>query len=227
MDPLAGSTWSRPDTVAGFEQSAANAVLLRFAEVERRRAGRRRALDLGCGAARNAIPLARMGWHVTGLDLSWPMLASAGSRAREAALADRVRLIASPMDEIPARRGAFDLIVAHGIWNLARSSAEFRHAVAEAARVAAPGAGLFVFTFSRGTLADDAAPVPGEPFVFTQFSGEPQCFLTGSELVAELADAGFTLDPSVPLTEDNRRRPGSLLAATAPVIHEATFRRAG
>ena len=44
------------------------------------------------------------------------------------------------MDAIPARDRAFELIVAHGIWNLARSSAEFRRAVAEAARVAVAGA---------------------------------------------------------------------------------------
>ena len=53
-------------------------------------------------------------------------------------------------------------------------------AVDEAARVAKPGAGLFVFTFSRHTLPAETLPVAGEPFVFTQFSGEPQCFLTES-----------------------------------------------
>ena len=33
-DPLAGSSWSRPDTVAGFARSAPNDALLRFATVE-------------------------------------------------------------------------------------------------------------------------------------------------------------------------------------------------
>jgi hypothetical protein len=46
-------------------------------------------------------------------------------------------------------------VVAHGIWNLARTTTEFRRAIAEAARVARPGACLFVFTFSRTTLAPD------------------------------------------------------------------------
>ena len=32
--------------------------------------------------------------------------------------------------------------------------------------------------------ADDAPPVAGETFVFTQFSGQPQCFLTERELVS-------------------------------------------
>jgi hypothetical protein len=73
MDPLANSAWSRPATVAGFMQSAPNDVLLRYAERERRRAPTARALDLGCGAGRNALPLVRSGWGVVGVDLSWPM----------------------------------------------------------------------------------------------------------------------------------------------------------
>jgi SAM-dependent methyltransferase len=223
-DPLAGSAWSRPETVAGFVQSAPNRVLLRYAERARQRAGAARALDLGCGAGRNAIPLARAGWHVIGLDLSWPMLTAAASRAREEGTADRVQLILGPMDELPIRRDSIDLLIAHGIWNLARSAAQFRRALGEAARVARRAAGLFVFTFSRNTFPPGTEPVTGEPFVFTQFSGTPQCFLTDSQLVSELAAVGFTADPSVPLTEYNRPCPGALPKGTGPVIYEAAFR---
>ena len=46
------------------------------------------------------------------------------------------------MDELPIRSRTIDLIVANGVWNLAGSDAEFRAAVAEAVRVAAPGAAL-------------------------------------------------------------------------------------
>jgi SAM-dependent methyltransferase len=224
MDPLADSAWSQPATVAGFVQSAPNEVLLRFAARERAARHAGRALDLGCGAGRNAIPLARSGWRVLGVDLSWPMLAAAEARAREDALARRVHLALAPMDALPVRAASVDLVIAHGVWNLARSAEEFRRAVREGARVGAPGAALFVFTFSRHTLPPDAAPVPGEPFVFTQFSGQPQCFLTESQLVDELADAGFTRDLSVPLTEYNRPRPGALPAGRVPVIYEAAFR---
>lgn len=225
MDPHARSPWSTTETVAGFVQSAPNTVLLRFAESERQRAGVRWALDVGCGAGRNAVPLARMGWNVVGLDLSWPMLAAASPRARDEG-ARRLRLALAPMDEIPVRDRTFDLVIAHGIWNLARSAVEFRRALRETARVAKPGAGLFVFTFSRNTLPPEAPPVAGETFVFTQFSGQPQCFLTEAELIAELAAVGFTPDPSVPFTEYNRPRPGALVARTGPVIHEAAFRYA-
>jgi len=212
--------------VAGFAQSAPNAVLLRFAERERRRLrGRAYVLDVGCGAARNAIPLIQLGWDVIGVDLSWPMLGAAAQRAHQERIGDRLHLILAAMDQIPARRQSVDLVIAHGIWNLARSTAEFRQAVREAARVAKPDAGLFVFTFSRNTLRAEATPVQGEPFVFTQFSGQPQCFLTESQLIDELDAAGFARDPDIPLTEYNRPRPGTLQAGAVPMIYEAAFRR--
>jgi SAM-dependent methyltransferase len=225
MDPLAGSSWSSPATVAGFVQSAPNPVLMSFAEAALQRSTGRRVLDIGCGAGRNAVPLAVQGWSVFGTDLSWPMLSAAATRARQEHVESRFRGILAPMENVPARGRSFDLVIAHGIWNLARSGAQFRDAIDEAARVARPGAGLFVFTFSRNTLTAEAKPVAGESFVFTQFSGEPQCFLTEQQLDAELARAGFVRDSSVPFHEYNLPKPGLLRTGKVPVIYEASFRR--
>lgn len=223
-DPLAGSPWSTSSTVAGFAQSPPNPVLLEFAEHELARvAGTGSAIDIGCGAGRNAIPLVRLGWHVFGVDLSAPMLEAAMTRAREEP-AGSIHLALAGMDHLPARSAAFDLVIAHGIWNLARSSVEFRQGVQEAARVARSGAGLFVFTFSRNTLPSEAHPVAGESFVFTQFSGQPQCFLTEDQLLSELGSAGFTVDPERPLRELNRRPSAAFPGGGPPVIYEAMFR---
>lgn len=226
-DPLAGSTWSAPSTVDGFVRSQPNETLLRFAARERVRVPDGRAIDIGCGAGRNAVPLAQQGWQVLGIDLSWQMLTAAKARAGAGHEQTRLRFALAPMDRLPARDGAFDLVVAQGIWNLARSMAEFRQAIREAARVSAPGAALFVFTFSRNTLPPDTPSVPGEPFIFTQFSGEPQCMVTRAQLTDELAGAGFAPDDAVAFAEHNLPAANTVHALRPPVILEAAFRYAG
>ena len=226
MDPLKASAWSAAGTVAGFADSPPNDTLLRFAARERLR-GATRAIDVGCGAGRNLVPLARNGWTVVGVDLSLPMIEAAAQRVAGERLSRQVSLSLAPMHALPVVSRTIDLVVAHGIWNLARSSAEFHAAVREAARVARTGAGLFVFTFSRRTLPASARPVDGESFVFTGFSGEPQCFLTEEQLVSELAAAHFRLDAGVPLTEHNVPRPRSIRPGNVPVIFEAAFRFTG
>ncbi|HSD27543.1 MAG TPA: methyltransferase domain-containing protein [Vicinamibacteria bacterium] len=215
------SRWGHPETVAGFSRAMPNATLLGFVEKEKRRMARPAVLDLGCGAGRNAVPMAALGCDVLGTDNEWPMLEAAAGRARAEGVAARTRFVLAPMDRLPVSGRSFDVIVAHGIWNLAASSAEFRRAVAEAARAGRPAAALFLFTFSRNTLAPSAAPVAGEPFVFTEFAAEPQCFLTEDQLLSEMAAAGF--EALRPLTEHNRPRPGQLNPG-GPVIYEGTFR---
>ena len=215
--------WSRPETVAGFAASPPNAALMEFAERERAGRATVRALDIGCGAARNAVPLALSGWDVFGTDNSSPMLEAAARRRDAHALAGRLQLAQAVMSALPVRDGSMDLVVAHGIWNLAGSSVEFRRAVREAARAAKPGAALFLFTFSRNTLPPAAAPVQGETFVFTQFAGEPQCFLTAEQLIDELQTVGFRPDEGVPLRELNRPT-GRLARTSGPVIWEGAFR---
>ena len=84
------------------------------------------------GGPGNALPLARLGWKMVGTDLSWPMLSAAANRTREENLDDRFRGLLAPMESIPVRDRSVDLVIAHGIWNLARSAAQFRKAVDEA-----------------------------------------------------------------------------------------------
>ncbi len=217
--------WEDPRTVAGFVSGTPNANLLAYA-IRFVGAGRKAScLDIGCGAARNAIPLAELGLRVAATDLSAPMLDAALARVRASRRPASVDLVLSPMAPLPFADGVFDLVVAHGIWNLARSGAEFRAAVAEAARVARPGAGLFLFTFSRRTLPEGARPEPGETFVFSTWNGEPQCFLTEAEILDELGRAGFVRDAPGPLAEYNVPPPGRIPSVGPPVIYEGTFVR--
>jgi SAM-dependent methyltransferase len=222
-DSADDSPWSQPSTVQSFVRSLPNDMLLQVAAHRWRPSTR--LLDIGCGAGRNAWPLADAGWEVIGTDLSMAMLAAAVARATDAQRVGRVHVLRAPMDHLPLASACFDFIVAHGIWNLARSGREFRQAVQEAARVARPGCALFVFTFSRHTLPDPAQPLAGESFVFTQFSGQPQCFLTEGQLVSELAACGFEPDPLLPVRELNRPKTEAFRTNTGPVIYEGLFRR--
>jgi SAM-dependent methyltransferase len=203
-------------------KSPPNQTLLRVAAEALEHRGAGVLVDIGCGAGRNGEPLALQGWSVLGLDLSMPMLAAAAARADERRTS-HLRFACAAMNCLPVATATADFVVAHGIWNLAREAAEFRAAVREGRRIARPDARLFVFTFSRSTLPDNVLPVPGEPFVFTEFSGEPLCFLTGQQLVEELAAAGFEMDPVLPLRELNRRQPGAVQTGP-PVIFEGLFR---
>jgi SAM-dependent methyltransferase len=221
-DPLSGTPWSDPATVGGFAQSPPNQTLMAVAAA-RRAGGARRLLDIGCGAGRNAVPLVRQGWSVAATDLSLGMLRAAQQRLTTEAPGHRLGLALAPMEHLPIAGSSMDFIVAHGIWNLARTTAQFRAAVREAARVVRPGGSLFVFTFSRSTLPVSDRPLPGERYVSTRFSGGPQIFLTVDELVEELATVGFSVDPSTPLVEHNRRSPDAIYVGGAPAFIEGAF----
>ncbi|NQV31323.1 MAG: methyltransferase domain-containing protein [Phycisphaeraceae bacterium] len=215
-------SWSKPEVVAHFSTSPPNTSLIKFADVELRKRQGSRLLDIGCGAGSNAVPLAKMGWNVLGLDLSQPMLDALAQRVRIENLTPRLRVEHALMTRLSAADQSIDLIVAHGIWNLARSGTEFRQAIAEAARVSRSNAGLFVYTFSRTTLPISAKPVSGESFVFRQFSDSPQCFLTEAQLIEELETVGFAPEPNLPIKEFSL---STMPEDHKPVIYEGVFRR--
>jgi SAM-dependent methyltransferase len=221
--PESSSPWNNPAVVEGFVKSPPNARLLAYAQAARRGEEPLRILDIGCGAGRNAIPLAETGGRVFGIDQSQPMLDALVTRMAGRTLPLRVARAA--MDHLPVRQRCIDLVIAHGVWNLAQSDGEFRAAVREAARVLPPGGAVFVFTFSRNTLSASTRPVPGESFIFTEFSGQRQCFLTLDQLVVEMSAAGLIADPGEPIVEHNRRDAGALVALRTPVIHEGIFEK--
>ena len=87
-----------------------------------------RILDLACGYGRIAVPLARRGFQVTGLDLSKPLLAIARERAAQAGVTVEWRR--ADMRDIPSEwSGQFDAVIS--IWN---SFGYFRRRSREPAR---------------------------------------------------------------------------------------------
>ncbi len=70
----------------------------------------RRALDLACGAGRNALWLAEQGWSVTAVDGSAAAIAILRERMAERGLNVEVRVADLERGEFPIERGAWDLV---------------------------------------------------------------------------------------------------------------------
>lgn len=68
-----------------------------------------RMLDVGCGAGQIAIPAARAGVHVTGLDLAPNLIAQA--RARASAEGVAAQFDEGDAEQLPYEDGAFDVVV--------------------------------------------------------------------------------------------------------------------
>ncbi len=99
-------------------------------------------LDLGCGTGNNAIPLAALGYEVTGVDLSPDMLAVAEQKARDRGL--NLSLICQDMCEldIPVQ---FDLVISMvDSFNYLTTVDDFNQALKSAYNVLREG-GMLIF----------------------------------------------------------------------------------
>lgn len=197
------AVWEKQEIVDNFTRKKPSESLLRF--VEEFAASRcLRVLDAGCGAGRHMKPLLGAGHDCHGTDVSANMLKAAAQSLREVAPDADERLHFAAMDTLPFENESFDLVISHGVWNLARTEQELRSAMSETARVAADGAALYLTTFSRNTLPPDALPVSDSSYIFTDFNNEPQTFLTPEQLDAELRAVGFVRDDNRQIRELNR-----------------------
>jgi ubiquinone/menaquinone biosynthesis C-methylase UbiE len=103
-----------------------------------------RVLELGCGTGRIAVPVARAGVRLTGLDRSPEMLARARQRLRRARLGSRATLVRGDIRFLPFRgRPGFALVMApYGILQSLTRERDLRSTLESVARVLRRG-GLF------------------------------------------------------------------------------------
>ena len=66
-------------------------------------------LDIGCGAGQTAIPAARMGMAVTGIDIAANLIEHARERVRYEGLAARFEI--ADAEALPCEDGAFDAVI--------------------------------------------------------------------------------------------------------------------
>lgn len=100
-------------------------------------------LELGSGTGRIAIPVAKSGTPMSGIDRSEPMLARARDKARRARLTSRVRLVRGDIRTLPFRSRSFALVMApYGIVQSLVSDRDLDSALESVARVL-PAGGRF------------------------------------------------------------------------------------
>lgn len=117
-------------------------------------------LELGCGTGRHGVEFARLGYRVTGVDLSEGMVRQAEARAKDlpAGLGSRVRF--SVGDVRTARLGGtFDAVLSlFHVMSYQTTDADLRAAIKTAAVHLKPG-GLFLFDFWHGPAVVADPPV--------------------------------------------------------------------
>lgn len=190
---------------------------------------RTRVLDLGCAGGRNTAVLASRGFDFQALDGSRAMVAH--TRRRVAAILGekeaRRRVRHGRMDALgDFADGAFDLVVALGVYHCAGSGEEWSRALDESVRVLAPGGRLLVAIFTPETDLHGTGvhPIPGEPHVYSGFSSGRTYLVDAATLDAEMAGRG--LAPVVP-SETARVELESGRRVVAKALYEKARRREG
>jgi len=106
-------------------------------------------LDAGCGNGRHAVPLARAGYNVVGLDSSRTLLAAARRAARGAR---RPRFVCGSYTSLPFEPGTFETVLCLGTALGYLGEEADRAALREFRRVLAPGGRLVIETLHRDEI---------------------------------------------------------------------------
>ncbi|MGX7828483.1 class I SAM-dependent methyltransferase [Actinokineospora sp. 24-640] len=117
-----------------------------------------RAVDLGCGTGTKSVYLAQHGWTVTGVDMSPEAVKKAMAKAAESEV--DVRFLQCDLLDDPAAAigGEFDFLLDFGCAHSLRDEAKARYAEGIAG-LAAPGATLVLYAFTKGPLSVRPAEV--------------------------------------------------------------------
>lgn len=149
----------------------------------------RRVLDLCCGAGRHLVPLAELGYPVTGLDVSAFMLREARSAARSAGVS--AHLVRGEAQRLPFAGGSFDAVVC--LFNSFGYLPDAGNAeiIGEVARCLQPGGRLLLDTRNRAYQFarlpfSEVVPLEGGGAVWLECARDA----TGHRLVSVFRAAG-------------------------------------
>ena len=164
------------------ETSPPLAEVVEFAsELKREKA--RTILDLGCGAGRHAILLAKEGFQVVALDVSETALRTLDSRLTNSSVG-KVALVEHEMNELPFIENYFDGVVSTNVLHHGKL-VEIKKTVDELYRVMKPEASGFIIALSASDFRKGTgAKLEHNTYVFTrgEEKGIVHHFFTRQEL---------------------------------------------
>ena len=143
----------------------------------------RRLLDIGCGLGGPALLLAKMGAHVTAIDLEAPLLARAEAAARTRGLARQLSFRQVEAGPLPFSDAGFDVVFSSGAFTQIEDKAA---AFAEVHRVLKPGGAFTLYDWFK-------APGPYSAAMREWFhlEGLTYAMMTMEDYQALLRGAGF------------------------------------
>ena len=155
-----------------------------------------RFLEVGVGTGRIALPIARMGYDYTGVDISEGMVArlrdKAAALSEGAAAPLRLQVVIADMTALPFPNASFDVAVAVHVFHLVRA---WKQAVDEVLRVLRPG-GLLLHCWDNYLTPDTESQVMGERWeeIVRELGGEvrPVGAIRRSMVADYLRERGLT-----------------------------------
>jgi SAM-dependent methyltransferase len=145
MSAVFGSVYADAyDTLYQDKDYAAECDLIERVFREHGRGPVRSVLDLGCGTGNHAIPLARRGYEVVGVDRSEGMLARARVKAAEALAGQRVEFRQGDVRDVALGRPFDAAVMMFAVLGYQPANADVRAALRTVRGHLRPG-GLFVF----------------------------------------------------------------------------------
>jgi ubiquinone/menaquinone biosynthesis C-methylase UbiE len=148
------------------EKSPPLAEVVEFVS-ELKHANAKTILDLGCGAGRHSILLAKEGFQVAALDVSETALKTLDTRLKAGSVGNVV-LIQHEMGELPFIEDYFDGVVSTNVLHHGKSF-EIKKTIDELYRVMKPGASAFIIALSSSDFRKGTgAKLERNTYVFTK-----------------------------------------------------------
>lgn len=174
-----------------YEVSPAFRPVIEFSD-HLKRVGGRTVLDLGCGAGRHSIYLAKQGFHVVGFDISLFALRKLRTRLRAESV-ENVKIVNSEMSKLPFADGVFDAVVSTNVLHHTLV-AGIEQAVEEVRRVMNTGAEGFLMTLSEHDYKNGTGRLL-EPGTYVLTEGDEQGivhhFFSEEELLSHFGKFGI------------------------------------